>query len=163
MIFLRVIFYQLLFASAMLAQDASFEILVSQDTVLLDNYLEVKFVIEQAQGDFEPPTFEGFQIVSGPNQSSQMSIINGEVSQQRSYGYYLAPVQPGDLYIGEAYLTLNDQVLETAPKKIIALDNPDQIQSSPQAIGRQSFRSSKSAKPSDEEQRPKKKYKTRKI
>ena len=36
-------------------------------------------------------TPKNFQIVSGPNQSSSMSMVNGSISQSLTYSYTLRP------------------------------------------------------------------------
>ena len=77
------------------AQDFVFSMEVSGDSVLLGNYVELSYTIENAQGKFEPPSFEGLDIISGPNYSSSISINNGEMKSLESYSYYLAPPEVG--------------------------------------------------------------------
>jgi hypothetical protein len=69
----------------------SFEIQVSTDTILLGNFFEVRFLVQNAKGAFDPPAFTDFDVVGGPNQSSSMSIVNGVSSQSSSYSYFLKP------------------------------------------------------------------------
>ena len=72
------------------AEEVNFSINISSDTVLMGNYIQVSFKLENARGDaFTPPSFEGFQVISGPNQSSSFSMYNGKVSQSISYSYYM--------------------------------------------------------------------------
>lgn len=116
------------------AQDAKFSVTVSSDSILLGNYLQVSFLLENANGsDFSPPTFENFAVVSGPNTSSSMSIINGEVSQSISYTYYLEPSDIGSYYITPASISTEEKVLETEPVEIQVLPNPDGVIQRPQA------------------------------
>ncbi len=52
--------------------------------------------------NFRPPSFGGFRILSGPNQSSSMQIINGKVSGSITYSYILQPTNIGGYSIGSA-------------------------------------------------------------
>jgi hypothetical protein len=60
------------------------------------------------------PSLNGFNVV-GTSTSSQLSIINGNVSSQVAYVYRLQPYQTGDLVIGPVQLSLNGQTIGTEP------------------------------------------------
>lgn len=123
-----------------LAQDAKFSVSVSSDSVLLGNYIKVTFQIENTSVDnFEPPTFEGFKVVSGPNVSSSFSIINGVSSQSASYTYYLEPQDIGNYYLTPASVVVGEETLETKPVEVIVLPNPDGIIEHPDRGSRQPF------------------------
>ncbi|MFO7445934.1 MAG: BatD family protein [Ignavibacteriaceae bacterium] len=68
--------------------------------------------------DFSPPNFGHFLILSGPNQSSSMQIINGAVSASITYTYYLQPRSAGNHTIGSASINLKGTVYNTEPFKI---------------------------------------------
>ena len=92
----------------------------------------MKFILENVAGShFEPPSFDGFTVVGGPNQSSSFSMVNGKVSQSMSYSYYLEPQDIGNYYIEPANVKVGNEVLETEPKQILVLANPDQVYQSP--------------------------------
>ncbi|MCB0685724.1 MAG: BatD family protein [Saprospiraceae bacterium] len=108
--------------------DQSFEVKISSDSILLGNYLEVRYTVKNVQGKFEPPKFEDFDIVSGPNQSTSVSIINGHSSQTASYSYFIKPRTTGLLHLEPAYLNTDDShALETPPLDIYSLPNPDGV------------------------------------
>jgi hypothetical protein len=67
---------------------------------------------------FTPPNFKGFMILSGPNQSTSMQIINGAVSGSRSYSYYIQPQSVGKFTIGSAIINYNDKTFSTQPLTI---------------------------------------------
>ena len=69
-----------------------------------NEYLEIQFTVENAEKvqEITPPSFKNFQIISGPNQQSGMSNINGSIKQYVSLGYVLAPSSPGRFVIGPA-------------------------------------------------------------
>ena len=119
----------LFFAGTILAQgEARFTIEISTDSILLGNYFEVKFTLENAKGDhFEPPTFRDFFLKGGPNTASSMSIINGEVSQTITYSYYLEPKDIGNFWVEPASIVVGDDILETQPVEVVVFPNPDGI------------------------------------
>jgi len=52
--------------------------------------------------NFRPPAFTGFKVLSGPNQSTSMQIINGKVSGALSFSYILQPTSIGEFSINQA-------------------------------------------------------------
>ena len=71
-----------------------FTVSISMDSILLGNYFEVKYTLENGSGDnFIAPDFENFTIVGGPNTSTSMSFMNGEMTQSVSYAYYFVVMQ----------------------------------------------------------------------
>lgn len=122
------------FFGATAQPEARFSVKVSTDSVLLGNYFQVTFTLENAQGDqFEPPAFDAFEVVSGPNVSSSFSMVNGKVTQSLSYSYYLEPRDIGNYYILPAAIQADGKVLETQPLEILVVPNPDGIKQSPGA------------------------------
>ncbi len=118
-------------------QAAKLTVEVSNDSVLLGNYIEVKFTIENAAvKNFEAPNFDGFNVVSGPNQSSSMMISNGEVSQTMAYSYYIEPVDVGSYFIQPAFVDTEKGALESIPLEVLVVDNPDGIIQQPQQENR---------------------------
>lgn len=108
--------------------EARFTIEISTDSILLGNYFEVKFTLENAKGDhFEPPTFSEFFLRGGPNTASSMSIINGEVTQTITYSYYLEPKDIGNYWLEPASIVVGDEVMETHPVEVVVFPNPDGI------------------------------------
>jgi hypothetical protein len=106
---------------------------VSTDSILMDNYFEVKFVLENADGqNFEAPDFnENFKVMSGPNFSTSMSIMNGAVSQSMTITYYLEPKDIGAYYILPASVQAEEKVLETVPLEVVVVPNPKGIKQAP--------------------------------
>lgn len=78
------------------AQSPSFSMEVSSDTVGLDEVFTVTYTAENmANIKFSQPIFKGFKVISGPNTSTAMSMMNGKVSQSSSHTYYLQPEKEG--------------------------------------------------------------------
>ncbi|MCB9285279.1 MAG: BatD family protein [Lewinellaceae bacterium] len=101
------------------AQEASFSVTLSADTIGLGDHLEVTFSLENARGSkFEAPEFEGFQVVGGPNTASQISIVNGEMTQVSSYTFFLEPLDIGQYYIQPAVILADGKPMETELKSV---------------------------------------------
>ena len=109
-------------------ENTKFTVEVSSDSVLLGNFLQVKFTLENARGEqFSAPTFEGFNLISGPNLASSYSMINGETTQSASYTFYLEPIDIGNYYIEPASVNVEGEILETSPIEVLVVPNPDGI------------------------------------
>ena len=109
------------------AQDKSFTVEVSSDSILIGNYIEVKFILLNIDGELKTPEFDGVNIVGGPNQSSSMSSINGDVRQQKSISYFLEPTDLGEIFIAPAFVSDGENDWETTPLKLFVLPNPEGI------------------------------------
>ena len=114
--------------------EPQFSIEVSNTSVLLGNYFQVTFTLKNGDGNkFEAPTFNDFDIVSGPNQSSSFSMMNGVTTQSISYTYYLQPKDVGNYYVEPAFIEVDGKTLETQPIEILVLENPDGIIEKPKS------------------------------
>lgn len=113
------------------SQELQFNVSVSNDTLLLGNYLEVKFEIKNGTGKFIPPDFSGWKLVSGPNTASSYSFMNGQVSQTSSYTYYLEAPSDGEYLIESGNLQTAEKNYKTPPVKIIVFQNPEGIRQRP--------------------------------
>ena len=91
------------------------------------NTFEFKIVIRNLKGDFTPPVFANFDIVGGPNMSTNMQYSNGNMFREMTYTYYLRARKIGQNYIEEAYLEIGDGNMETEAISIYVLDNPEEV------------------------------------
>ena len=109
----------LLFLSfqAMIAQ-VQFEAKVSKQTLGLNERLRIDFTMNDDGDNFTPPNFEGFKIVAGPSQQVSQSWINGRSSFNKTYSYFLLPMQKGTLVIRQASIDIRGQIYKTSPIKI---------------------------------------------
>lgn len=95
---------------------------VANSKVGLGDQFEVSFEfngpdINNAK-NFTSPEFANFLILSGPNQSTSMQIINGAVSGSISYSYYLQPRSIGTFTIGSASINYKGTTYKSQPVKI---------------------------------------------
>ena len=115
--------YIFLFTVMLLAtgiiQAQSFTASVSNTTVGEYDQFQVSFTF-QAQdingvGNFRAPGFNNFMVLSGPNQSTSMQIINGAASGSRTFSYYLQPKGMGKFTISSASIDDNGKTYKTEP------------------------------------------------
>ncbi|HSD63802.1 MAG TPA: BatD family protein [Ignavibacteriaceae bacterium] len=100
----------------------SFEASVDNTTIGLNDRFQVTFTFEgndvNSLSDFSAPNFDGFMVLSGPNQSTSMQIINGAVSASLAYSFYLQPKNIGRFTIGSASIKYKGNTYKTSPLTI---------------------------------------------
>ena len=63
-------------------------------SVPVNQNFQLNITLENANGsNLRPPAMNDFQVLSGPNQSTSMQWVNGNVSQSITYSYILKPKQ----------------------------------------------------------------------
>lgn len=107
----------LLTVQGMLAQ-VQFEAKVSKPSLGINERLRVDFTMNADGDNFTPPSFEGFRVVAGPSQQVSQSWVNGRSSFNKTYSYFLLPVQRGQLTIRQASIEINGQVYKTTPIRV---------------------------------------------
>jgi len=68
--------------------------------------------------NFRPPALTGFKTLSGPNQSSNMQIINGKVSGSITFSYIVQPSNIGEFTVSSASVDYGGKTFHTQPLKI---------------------------------------------
>ncbi len=122
------VFALLVTSLSVFAQAAQFTMRVNKDTVLMGNVIKVTYTVEQvAVKKFETPDFPHFKLVSGPNTSMSMSIVNGETKQKSSYSFYLEPDSPGTWTIPSVTVETSSGPLTVPAHDIVVLPNPEGI------------------------------------
>lgn len=100
----------LLFAGAALsqAQDVEIKAYVSKNKIAADEQFEYTIEISGRTTSLPRPSFPemaAFYVLSGPNTSTSIQLINGAMSSTVTYSFYLSPKNEGELTIGKALLT----------------------------------------------------------
>ncbi len=111
----------LLWAGTLSAQDAdevTFEIKLSKEKLGINERLRVEFAMNKDGDNFNPPTFDGFQVIMGPSQSISSSWINGKRTFSKSYSYILKPTAQGSFSIGQAAIEIDGETYKTIPKMV---------------------------------------------
>ncbi|MNK03533.1 hypothetical protein D3C87_213820 [compost metagenome] len=91
---------------------------VSSNQVATGEQFEITFSTTGNPESFDPPAFNGFQVVGGPNQSSSFSSINGTTTASISVGYVLIGVKEGEYAIGPATMVVNGKAYKSNAVKI---------------------------------------------
>jgi hypothetical protein len=110
-----------------------FSVSAERTTVGQSDRFQVEFTFEGGDvngvSNFRPPRFDGFRVLSGPNQSSSMSIINGKVSGSLSLSYILQPTNIGDYTIASASVDYGGKTFSTQALRIkVEKGSPQQQQ-----------------------------------
>jgi len=92
---------------------SEFRASTSNSTVSVGQQFQITFSINDNGSDFKPPNFAGFKVLSGPNQSTQMSIVNGNYSRSLSISYILTAVKEGTYTISPATIKTDGNVIKS--------------------------------------------------
>ncbi|MCW8822565.1 MAG: BatD family protein, partial [Ignavibacteriaceae bacterium] len=117
------------FCLAILTQQNSFaqEFTASVDeTTVSDNErFQVSFTFSGSSindlSKFSPPSFENFTVLSGPNQSTSIQIINGAQSASLTYSFVIQAKSVGTFSIGSASIEQNGTTYKSDPLKITVI------------------------------------------
>ena len=119
-------FLVLILKSFVIHAQTSFTASVNKNKVGVNEQFSLTFTVNDSGDRFEAPIFSDFTVLSGPSTSSSTTIINGKVSKENSYTYYLRAKKLGLFTIGSASIRVNGkqyrssttsiQVLKSSPK-----------------------------------------------
>ncbi len=105
----------------------SFSVKINRDTVFLGNSFQLSYEIANIDGDFKAPDLSDLTIISGPNTSMSMSIMNGQSKKTSTYSYTILPELAGAINIDPATCITRDSVYSSSPISVIVVENPDGI------------------------------------
>jgi len=104
------------------AQDGVFTATADRTTVAAGEQFAVSFTVSGSDmnsvRNLKPPDFSSFVVMSGPNQSTSMQIVNGRVSGTVTFTYYLYARQAGKYTIGPALVEYKGSQLRTQSLQI---------------------------------------------
>ena len=91
----------------------TFTATLSQDTIGIDEQVQLTFQVQNAQQveELKAPNLDDFVIISGPNQQSNITMINGDVKQSIGISYIIKPKNTGNFTIREASAKVNGKVM----------------------------------------------------
>lgn len=114
--------FGILFLFVSFLQAQSFVATVDNNKVAENDRFELRFTFEgknlNALKNFNPPSLKDFRVLSGPNQSTSMQIINGVSSSSLTLSYILMPNTTGAFTIGSASIQYENKTYNTDPIKI---------------------------------------------
>ena len=115
----------LLITQSALAQ-VTFEAKVNKSCIGINERLRVEFVMNEDGDNFKAPSFDGFSILMGPNQSVSYSWVNGKKSFNKSYSFYLSPTKKGTFTIRPATIEIDGQIYKTKALQVKVGDAVEQ-------------------------------------
>nr|WP_317631040.1 BatD family protein [uncultured Flavobacterium sp.] len=115
----------LLITQSALAQ-VTFEAKVNKSSIGINERLRVEFVMNEDGDNFKAPSFDGFSILMGPNQSVSYSWVNGKKSFNKSYSFYLSPTKKGTFTIRPATIEIDGQIYKTKALQVKVGDAVEQ-------------------------------------
>lgn len=95
-----------------------FEAEASKTNLGVNENLRVDFKMNKDGDNFNPPSFDGFSVVGGPNQSVSNNWINGVRSFSKTYSYFLSPIKKGKYTIGQASIEIDGDIYKTMPIQV---------------------------------------------
>jgi len=106
---------------------------VDRNSISTDGAVLLTITIDASQGNPGQPTLpalEGFTVVS-TSSGTQIMLINGEMSVNATYEYWLRPVRAGTLVIEPVSVVLDGQLSQTQPISIQVTQGTGQNQALP--------------------------------
>lgn len=107
-----------LFVATSLQAQVKFEAKVSKEKLGINERLRVDFEMNQDGDNFRPPSFDGFRIIMGPNQSVSHQWINGKRSFSKTYSFILSPTARGNFTIEQATIEIDNKTYKTSPIEV---------------------------------------------
>ena len=116
------VLFGILFLFVSIGKAQSFVATVDNNKVAENDRFELRFTFEgtnlNALKNFNPPSLKEFRVLSGPNQSTSMQIINGVSSSSLTLSYILMPNTTGAYTIGTASIQYEEKTYTTDPIKV---------------------------------------------
>lgn len=101
----------------------------AKSTVSVGERFQISFSLNNNGSGFKAPSFAGFEILSGPNQSTSMQFVNGAMSQSLTYTYVLQASKEGTFTIAPAKIKVNGTEIESNELKITVVKGAANTQS----------------------------------
>ncbi len=125
--------------TALSAEEISFEVNVPR-VVAVGEAFSVEFSINAQPKEFNPPSFDGFDVVAGPTQGKNSSVqfINGSMTKSvnYTYGYVLICPSEGEYTLGAADVKVDGKVYRTMPVTVKAIVEQGSQQQGADSAGR---------------------------
>jgi hypothetical protein len=119
-------------------QDVQITAIVSKNKVTLGERFEYKVEVKGASISLPNPVIpplEGLMVLSGPMSSTSVQIINGKMSQSKSYTYILEPQKLGKITIASASVEVDGNTIasNTIELEVVKADQKQSQQKQPVA------------------------------
>ena len=113
----KILFIPLLLSGYQMMAQLKFSASVTPGSIKKDEYAQLRLIVENAKSiqDIVLPILKDFVILSGPNQESGMSMVNGDVTRYMANNYIIKPKKPGIFVIPPATAKADGTILRSAP------------------------------------------------
>jgi hypothetical protein len=95
------------------AQNAFLSATASKSTVGVGEQFQVTFTLNSDGQNFRSPDLSNFNVLSGPNKSSSISIVNNSYTQTLSFTFFLQPKSEGTFKIGPASIEVQGKKINS--------------------------------------------------
>ncbi|MBV4356419.1 BatD family protein [Pinibacter aurantiacus] len=111
----------MMFTCANVVAQGKFYCRVSDNNIAKNETLQIDYVIENAGSinDVQLPEFRDFAVISGPNQSSETSVVNGTTTSSFTLSFLVQPKGPGKFVIPAASARINNKTMQTNTVNVI--------------------------------------------
>jgi hypothetical protein len=97
------------------AQNTRLTANVSANPIGVGEQFQVDFSANAQLKSFRAPSFDGFTVLSGPNQSTSIQYINGAMTQSITFSYILQAKSEGRFTIGAASAEVGGKAMQSQP------------------------------------------------
>ena len=120
-VLVRIVFIILCFPLliSQLEAQSKFTMTLSSDSLIVNNYFTLKYTIDGTDIEFQNPDLADWKVVSGPNTSQQMSIMNGLVSKSMSIQYTILMDKIGDFVLPPCLISYQEKAIDIPIVKVI--------------------------------------------
>jgi hypothetical protein len=112
------------FAQLVCAQETVLTATTSRTQVGVGEQFQISYSLNGNGGNFRSPEMRDFVVLSGPNQSTSMSYVNGNMSQSLSFSYIITAQREGKFSIGPATIVVNGKTISSKALVIEVVKNP---------------------------------------
>jgi hypothetical protein len=133
---LAYILYFTLVGSILWAQDVQITATVSSNRVVIGSTFEYKVEVNGKSNNLPDPVFPAFNsftILSGPNTSTSIQIVNGRMSSAKGYSFYLQALQEGQFTMPAATIETGGKIISTTEITITVGKSQSQPGTTPSA------------------------------
>ncbi|HLV13613.1 MAG TPA: BatD family protein [Xanthomarina sp.] len=120
--------FLIVLSTSIASAQVTFEAKLSKKKLGINERLRIDFEMNKDGDNFNPPNFDGFNVVGGPNQAVSTSWINGKRTYKKTYSYFLSPKQRGSFTINQATIEIDGDIYKTTPQTVVvtaAVDRPN--------------------------------------
>jgi hypothetical protein len=126
------------------AAEITFEA-TAKSTVSVGERFQISFSLNNNGSGFKAPSFAGFDILSGPNQSTSMQFNGSAMSQSLTYSFVLQATKEGTFTIAPAKIKVNGVEIESNELKITVVKGAATTQQNNKQQGTQQQQGSSSS------------------